>query len=272
MNIYHTNGLFTESEYLDQYYKVITAAISENRIRHKRSSVDFVYYENHHILPRSLFPEFSLEKWNQVLLTADEHLLCHKLLTLFTRGEAQKAMFNAYWNMATRTNSEMKRVVLSHVEYRELREKISEIRHNTKRPCAETTKIKIGESNKINHNNNDPNKRKKHSEFMKGTGNPSKNSDVNKKQSDSRKKFLQENPKEIQRLKKLLSSMPNPMTKPEVLKKVSGDNHYSRNPANKKHCEWCGRDIAPSSFSQFHGSKCKLNPNSLKLLMKDDKL
>lgn len=263
MNIYQTNGLFIESESLEQYYKIVTDAILQKRKRHKRSSVDFIYYENHHILPRSLFPEFGLEKWNQVLLTADEHLLCHKLLTLFTRGDAQKAMFNAYWNMATRSNTRMERVVLSPNEYRKLREKISDIRHNTKRPCKETTKIKIGESNKINHKNNDPVKRKNHSEFMKGTENPSRNPDVNRKQSDSRRIFLQENPQEIQRLKKLLSSIPNPMHDPNILEKVSGDKHYSRNPANKKDCKWCGRRIAPSSFSQFHGDKCKLNPNKL---------
>jgi len=76
-------------------------------------------------------------------------------------------------------------------------------------------------------------------------------------------KFLQEHPEEVQRLKELLFSKPNPMIDPKVLEKVSGDNHYSRNPENKKHCIWCDRKIAPSSFSQFHGEKCKLNPNRL---------
>lgn len=272
MNIYQTNGLFIESESLDHYYKIITEAISQKRKRHKRSSVEFIYYENHHILPKSLFPEFNLEKWNQVLLTADEHVLCHKLLTLFTRDEAQKSMFNAYWNMATRSNAKMERVILSPNEYKNLREKISEIRHHTKRPCAEATKIKIGESNKINHNNHDLTKRKNHSELMKGPANPSKNAATNKKQSESRLKFLQEHPEEIQRLRELLSSKPNPMTDPKILEKVSGDNHYSRDPANKRHCQWCGRQIAPSSFTQFHGNKCKLNPNMLNSPKKDDKL
>ena len=263
MNIYHHSGLFIESSSLREYYKIITEAISLNRKRHKRSSPEFIYYENHHVLPRSMFTEFQLEKWNKVLLTADEHLICHKLLTLFTKGDSQRAMFNAYWNMATRTNGKMGRVTLSPDEYKNLREKISEIRHNTKRPCTDATKIKIGESNKINHNNYDLTKRKNHSELMKGPTNPSKNIDTNKKQSESRIKFLQEHPEEVQRLKELLSSKPNPMIDPKILEKVSGDNHYSRNPENKKHCIWCDRKIAPSSFSQFHGEKCKLNPNRL---------
>jgi hypothetical protein len=54
----------------------------------------------------------------------------------------------------------MGRVTLLPDEYKNLREKISEIRHNTKRPCTEATKIKISESNKINHNNYDLTKRK----------------------------------------------------------------------------------------------------------------
>lgn len=62
MNIYHHNGLFIESSSLREYYKIITEAISLNRKRQKRSSTEFIYYENHHVLPRSMFPEFQLEK------------------------------------------------------------------------------------------------------------------------------------------------------------------------------------------------------------------
>lgn len=272
MNIYQHKGLFVESSSLQEYYTIITKAISQNRKRQKRSSPNFTYYENHHILPRSLFPEYIYEKWNQVLLTADEHVLCHKLLTSFTKGDQQKAMFNAYWNMATRTNNEMNRVELTPEEYKILREQISEIRHNTKRPHVETTKIKIGEANKLSHNNHDPIKRKNHSELMKGPKNPSRNPLTNKKQSAARIKFLQENPQEVQRLKNMLWTNINPMLDPKVIAKVSGDNHYSRNPANKKYCEWCQRKIAPSSFSQFHGDKCKLNPNALNNKKKDDTL
>ena len=78
MNIYHHNGLFIESSSLREYYKIITEAISLNRKRQKRSSSEFIYYENHHVLPRSMFPEFQLEKWNKVLLIlyVINYLLC----------------------------------------------------------------------------------------------------------------------------------------------------------------------------------------------------
>ena len=39
------------------------------------------YYEAHHILPRSLFPNWTKRKSNVVLLTAREHFFCHQLLT-----------------------------------------------------------------------------------------------------------------------------------------------------------------------------------------------
>lgn len=39
------------------------------------------YYEGHHILPRSLFPNWSNRKSNIVMLTAREHYFCHQLLT-----------------------------------------------------------------------------------------------------------------------------------------------------------------------------------------------
>lgn len=39
------------------------------------------YYENHHILPKSLFPLWSKRESNLVLLTAREHFFCHQLLT-----------------------------------------------------------------------------------------------------------------------------------------------------------------------------------------------
>jgi hypothetical protein len=39
------------------------------------------YTEKHHILPKSLYPEYSKNKDNLVKLTAREHFLCHWLLT-----------------------------------------------------------------------------------------------------------------------------------------------------------------------------------------------
>lgn len=38
------------------------------------------YTENHHILPKSLFPEYAKDEWNLVRLTARQHFIAHVLL------------------------------------------------------------------------------------------------------------------------------------------------------------------------------------------------
>ena len=47
-----------------------------------RSKGDGKYYELHHILPKSLFPNWKRRKTNLVLLTAKEHYFVHELLYL----------------------------------------------------------------------------------------------------------------------------------------------------------------------------------------------
>jgi hypothetical protein len=67
---------------------IITHAKASNR---KRG--DGNYYENHHILPKSLFPLWEKRKLNQVLLTAREHFFCHQLLTkIYPSFEMEKAL------------------------------------------------------------------------------------------------------------------------------------------------------------------------------------
>lgn len=71
------------------YTKIIKNAISENRKKH-----DGVYYERHHILPKSMFPNWTKKKSNIVLLTAREHFFCHQLLTkIYPSKEMNYALF-----------------------------------------------------------------------------------------------------------------------------------------------------------------------------------
>ena len=69
--------------YLNIYKNIIKKAKNENRIKRKRTDSNFIYYENHHIIPKSLCKD---KLWadfnsNKVLLTAKEHFICHLLLT-----------------------------------------------------------------------------------------------------------------------------------------------------------------------------------------------
>jgi hypothetical protein len=69
--------------------KIIRKAKLENRQKGLK-----VYYENHHILPRSLFPNWIKKEQNLVLLTAREHFFCHQLLV---KIYPTKEMINALW-------------------------------------------------------------------------------------------------------------------------------------------------------------------------------
>lgn len=61
-----------------------------------------VYYEEHHILPKSLGGLDSVE--NLVLLTPREHFLAHYLLTKFTEGQNRYRMLIAFGYMRGRSN------------------------------------------------------------------------------------------------------------------------------------------------------------------------
>lgn len=150
MNIYYHEGRFINNDATIEYYKIIENAISEGRKKLQRHSVGFVYYESHHVLPKSLFPNFKKEMWNRVLLTAKEHYRCHKLLTEMTLGDDYHRMVHAFWTMATRKTDSMYRIEISEDEYAILREQFSKSRSalQTGNVCKETTKQLIGDANR----------------------------------------------------------------------------------------------------------------------------
>lgn len=57
------------------YQNLISKAIKAKRVRN-----DDIYYELHHIKPKSLYPELANDKTNLVLLTPREHYIAHWLL------------------------------------------------------------------------------------------------------------------------------------------------------------------------------------------------
>ena len=64
----------------------------------KRKKGQGIYYELHHILPKSLFPLWAKRKDNLVLLTAREHFFCHQLLT---KIYPTRQMFLALWKLCS---------------------------------------------------------------------------------------------------------------------------------------------------------------------------
>lgn len=61
-------GLPTNQQVLEEYFSICVSTDATE------------YTEIHHILPRSIFPEYVNESWNQVRLTYSTHCLAHELL------------------------------------------------------------------------------------------------------------------------------------------------------------------------------------------------
>jgi len=106
--LYHLDN----TKYSQLYLKIINNALKFNRKKLKKSNKLYVYYENHHILPKSIFPEFKNLKdcsWNGVLLTAREHYICHCLLVKHFKKtknlSAHLAMSRALFLMNTNKRS-----------------------------------------------------------------------------------------------------------------------------------------------------------------------
>ena len=100
--------MFICNRYTIIYFKIIFRAILQNR-KKKHG----IYYELHHIFPKSKYcwPELKLAKWNKVLLTAKEHILCHLILIRITEGKMKAAMYHAANRMIHQNKNHHKRYI-----------------------------------------------------------------------------------------------------------------------------------------------------------------
>jgi hypothetical protein len=103
----HFNKTFILNKYSNSYYKIINRVLQENRQKLPKNNKDFVYYEAHHIIPKSISPEFrdlKINPWNKVLLTPKEHFICHLLLTKMLSGPDKNKMVYALWGMTNQAS------------------------------------------------------------------------------------------------------------------------------------------------------------------------
>lgn len=96
MNIYQHRGVFANNLATHQYYNIIEFALQQSRKKYRKTDSRYQYYEAHHVLPKSIFPEYTKSIWNKVLLTAEEHFNCHKLLLDMTDGKNRSKMVRAF--------------------------------------------------------------------------------------------------------------------------------------------------------------------------------
>jgi len=81
--------------HLKIYNSIIDNAKLKNRVKFNKSNANYVYYENHHIIPKCLGGNGNKE--NLILLTAKEHYVCHKLLTYIYKEN--RKIVNAFHRM-----------------------------------------------------------------------------------------------------------------------------------------------------------------------------
>lgn len=94
--------IFVNNKYLQHYANLIVKCKNKNRKKLKKNNLEYIYYEAHHILPRSLNGHNAKE--NVVLFTPREHLIAHWLLSKCTSGNAYYKMINALHYMFTGNN------------------------------------------------------------------------------------------------------------------------------------------------------------------------
>ena len=77
--------LFKCDETRSQYFDLIKENITRNKIKGKT--------DQHHILPKSIYPEYKNSKWNKVNLLFEDHFLAHYFLATGTKdGKMIKAL------------------------------------------------------------------------------------------------------------------------------------------------------------------------------------
>lgn len=82
--------MFLKNKYTTWYYSIIERAKSQERKKLSKDDPSYVYYESHHIIPKSMAGK------EEVLLTAKEHFICHIILPKMCVSEKHRQqMINA---------------------------------------------------------------------------------------------------------------------------------------------------------------------------------
>lgn len=140
--IYETLSKNSENQHYTKRYINFINNVMEQKIS------EFEYTENHHILPKSMFPQYSSlfqNPWNRCVLTARQHFIAHLILAKACGG----SMWLAFHFMTYGHQSKL--YVTKSYQYEELRRNASDFirKNNTGKKHSEKTKEKISKSRKL---------------------------------------------------------------------------------------------------------------------------
>ncbi len=175
--------MFNENKYTNWYDNIISQAQLEKRYRRKRLDPKYIYYEQHHIIPRSLGG--SDYKSNLVFLTAKEHYICHLLLVkmcidpkhkqkmfcainIYINTHGKKCNSKLYIMIRENVAKQLSMIMKGKPKTKESLEKMVKTRRkNNSYKHSDETKIKMVESHKL-RSPQTVETRLKRSETMKG--------------------------------------------------------------------------------------------------------
>lgn len=143
---------FLENKYTKTYFRII------NRAKYEKRCKGTSYFEIHHILPKSMYPEFknlNKNEWNGVLLTGREHYICHRLLikmvdNIKDKNRMRAALRGMLKNECGRTfnsyqyeyiKTQLSLAMKGRIVSKETREKISNIHKGKKKSPEHVEKI-----------------------------------------------------------------------------------------------------------------------------------
>lgn len=215
------NQTFLSNKYTKCYYNIINKALQANRQKLNRNNIDFVYYESHHIIPKSIKPEFKdlkLNPWNKALLTPKEHFICHLLLTKMLTGPDKNKMVYALWGMTNQASQYQDKRFKSNL-YATYKIKMQKSLSSERKGKSLVELYGDEKATEIKAN-------------MKNRKTRSKMTDKEKKAvGDKFKAYYKANPG------------------------IAG--FASKSQLEKVTCECCGMLVDPGNYSKHHGNKCK---------------
>lgn len=117
------NDMFIKNEACTKYFSIVENAKKIcPRATSKKSAMSLRgYIEDHHIIPKCLGGSDTIN--NKVWLTAEEHFICHQLLTEMTEGVANGKMWSALWRMMNKqSHNQERKYTITSEEYAIARE------------------------------------------------------------------------------------------------------------------------------------------------------